>query len=287
MTFVAIDFETGDPKRDSACAVALVRVEDDYLVDAVSSLIRPPRPIRQDFTQIHGITQAEAAMAQPFGEVWAGLLPVLQGATALVAHNAPFDRSVLEACCQAAGLTPPSVAWEDTVALSRKAWPTLPSHKLNVVSAHLGVALKHHEALSDALACAEIYLRAQGKQLRRDGPPPAPALPPPEPPGWKTAKGVPYNPAKPYGLGLHLDDHCRIFWCCDDPYDADELARTIDDNWRRFAGRQLEAERSEWWIEYPDGSFQVLPLGKWSPERMARLRDRAEGKAEGKQRRIL
>ena len=43
MNFVAIDFETADYQRDSACAVALVRVESGKIVAREHRLIRPPR----------------------------------------------------------------------------------------------------------------------------------------------------------------------------------------------------------------------------------------------------
>ncbi|MNN77685.1 DNA polymerase III subunit epsilon [compost metagenome] len=35
----------------------------------------------------------------------------------------------------------------------------LPSHKLNVVSQHFGISLKHHDALDDARAAALILLK--------------------------------------------------------------------------------------------------------------------------------
>src|SRR5205085_9653487 len=41
--FVAIDFETADHGRDSACAVALVRVERGRIVRRETRRIRPPR----------------------------------------------------------------------------------------------------------------------------------------------------------------------------------------------------------------------------------------------------
>ena len=41
--FVAIDFETADYGPDSACAVALVRVEGSRIVRRSYFLIRPPR----------------------------------------------------------------------------------------------------------------------------------------------------------------------------------------------------------------------------------------------------
>ncbi len=45
-----------------------------------------------------------------------------------------------------------------TVQLSRKAFEGLTNYKLNTVAEALGFPLNHHDALSDALACANIML---------------------------------------------------------------------------------------------------------------------------------
>ena len=118
-SFVAIDFETADFGRDSACAVGVVRVERNRIVQSESRLIRPPR---RDFvfTYIHGIAWEDVADAAPFGEVWKELRDLLQGVEFLVAHNAPFDRSVLHACCLSARLDPPPLPFECTVRHARK-----------------------------------------------------------------------------------------------------------------------------------------------------------------------
>ena len=42
-TFVAIDFETADYGRDSACALALVRVEAGVIVQRAVHYSRPPQ----------------------------------------------------------------------------------------------------------------------------------------------------------------------------------------------------------------------------------------------------
>ena len=109
-TFVAIDFETADHGRDSACAVGLARVERGRVVRCESHLIRPPR--RQfAFTHVHGITWPMVARQPNFAELWPTLAGRLEGASFLAAHNAPFDRSVLLACCALAGLEPPALTF--------------------------------------------------------------------------------------------------------------------------------------------------------------------------------
>ena len=156
--FVAIDFETADWWADSACAVGLVRVENLKVVAKEVVLIRPPRS-RIQFTSIHGITWAMVREAPRFAEIWPRLAPLLAGAKALVAHNAPFDRKVLRTCCTVAGLPVPALPFICTVQIARKKWNRRPN-KLPAVCARLGIGLKHHDAGSDAEACARILIAA-------------------------------------------------------------------------------------------------------------------------------
>lgn len=156
--FVAIDFETADYGRDSACAVGLVRVENGKIAAREHRLIRPPRR-HIAFTYIHGIAWDDVKDAPAFCDAWPELRPMLEGAEFLAAHNAAFDRGVLNACCCSAGCHSPSQPWVCTVSLARKTWK-LPSAALPNVCRHLGLTLRHHQALSDAEACANILLAA-------------------------------------------------------------------------------------------------------------------------------
>lgn len=157
-TFVAIDFETADRGRDSACAVGLVRVERGEIVARVEQLIRPPRR-HFEFTYIHGIEWKDVATAPTFGEAWGALAEVLRGAEFLAAHNATFDRSVLDACCRAAGLPEPELPFRCSMRLARQVWSLYPTN-LPAVCRHLDIGLDHHRAASDAEACARIFLEA-------------------------------------------------------------------------------------------------------------------------------
>ncbi len=156
--FVAIDFETADHGPDSACAVGVVRVEGLNVVQRRAVLIRPPRP-RFVFTYIHGITWEMVKDADGFADAWSGLAPLLDGVSALVAHNAPFDRRVLAACCAAAGLRVPDLPFLCTVQLARRKWGRKPND-LPSVCGRLGIELVHHDPASDAEACARIVIAA-------------------------------------------------------------------------------------------------------------------------------
>jgi DNA polymerase-3 subunit epsilon len=167
-SFVAIDFETADSGHDSACSVAVVRVEGGRIVGSEQRRIRPPRPTFE-FTHIHGIRWDDVADAPPFGEVWQGLAPLLAGAEFLAAHNAGFDRSVLAAGCRLGGLLPPELPFRCTVRIARAAWRLFPT-RLPDVCRFLGIPLRHHDALSDAEACARIVLAAEAEGVSADAP---------------------------------------------------------------------------------------------------------------------
>ncbi len=163
-TFAAIDFETADQGRDSACAVGAVMVREGRVADRYHQLIRPPRSSFA-FTHIHGLTFDDVRHSPAFGDMWPDLRAFMEDAGFLVAHNAGFDRSVLEACCAAADVAPPEQAFRCTVQMARAAW-NLSSASLPSVCRHLGIPLDHHDALSDAEACARIAIEALGEEAR-------------------------------------------------------------------------------------------------------------------------
>lgn len=161
MTFTAIDFETATGKRNSACAVGIVTVENGQISEEFYSLIQPPGNTYFGMNiAVHGIHPADTANAPTFEELYPEIKPRLRGRR-LVAHNESFDRSVLRRTMEyyeldytELGLTE---RWECTMRIY-KAKGFMP-YKLNACCERLGIALRHHEALSDAIGCAHLYLR--------------------------------------------------------------------------------------------------------------------------------
>lgn len=156
--FAAIDFETADYGRDSACAVAIVVAEAGKIVVKESFLVQPPR---RDFvfTYLHGISWKDVARKPCFDALWPEIEPLLAGIDFIAAHNASFDRGVLHACCEAADISFPDIHFLCTMKLARRLWNVYPT-KLSDVCRHFRIPLKHHDAESDALACANIVLKA-------------------------------------------------------------------------------------------------------------------------------
>lgn len=165
--FVAIDFETASYSRDSACSIGIVVVSDGKITAKEQYFIRPPSK-EFVFTHIHGLTWAHVKDAPRFNKLWPKISDFLKSIDFLAAHNASFDHGVLSACCENVGLTPPSLPFVCTVQLARSYWGIHPTKLPNVCDV-LGIKLKHHEALSDAEACARIVLAAEKQGWRFRG----------------------------------------------------------------------------------------------------------------------
>ena len=162
MNFLALDFETANYYQDSACALGLVRVENDKIVVQESFLIRPPYRYFV-FTYIHGIAWEDVQDKPSFAEHWNSIKPFFEGVDFAVAHNAGFDKNVLRACCNRHGIVIPDVDFKCTMKLSRKVFNLYPTN-LPAVCRNFNIELQHHDALSDTLACARIMIEIIKKQ---------------------------------------------------------------------------------------------------------------------------
>ena len=156
--FAALDFETADFERDSACALSIIVVNKGEIVDKWHSLIQPPRRTFY-FTYLHGISWSDVKNKPKFNEILPDIRRLLDQVDFVAAHNASFDRSVLRACCNFYSLDPINLPFVCTVRLARKAWSLKPAALPNVCS-HLKIPLNHHDAESDSHACAQILLAA-------------------------------------------------------------------------------------------------------------------------------
>lgn len=156
--WVAIDFETATREATSACALGVAVLEDGDVVETASWLIRPPfNEYEHRNTMIHGLCAEDTELAPEFDEVWWEIRQVLEGAR-LLAHNATFDIRVLRELLISREIPAPDYEYACTVAMARAVMPRLPNHRLDTVCEHCGISLVHHDAASDAEACARIAL---------------------------------------------------------------------------------------------------------------------------------
>lgn len=158
MTFTAIDFETATAFHP--CSVGIVTVENGVIVDEYVTLIKPPKNEFSPFTiAVHGIYPRDTVNAKSFVEIYPEIRKRLQNRV-VVAHNESFDRNVLAKSMAFYGLDYQelniSSRWECTVKIYKA--KGLKPAKLSDCCREMNITLNHHEALSDATACAKLYL---------------------------------------------------------------------------------------------------------------------------------
>lgn len=156
--FTAIDFETANGQRNSACQLGIAVINDGKVTMRKSWLIKPPSDYFT-FSYLHGITYANVRQKPTFGELWPEIQPYIERKI-VAAHNACFDTGVLLATLKTYQLPIPKFHVIDSLQVARKTWPGLSNHKLSTVADYLKIDLNHHEAESDAVACAAIICRA-------------------------------------------------------------------------------------------------------------------------------
>lgn len=159
-SFVAIDFETATGYRNSACSVGIVTVTNGVICDEYHTLIQPPR--NEYWSQnigVHGISPRDTISAPTFEDVYAEFKKRLAGRT-VVAHNEVFDRGVLKHTMAFYDIAYHDIElpdrWECTLKIYRS--KGFSPANLHACCDKMGVSLNHHEALSDARACAMLYL---------------------------------------------------------------------------------------------------------------------------------
>ncbi len=155
-TLIAIDFETSDYVPNSACAIGMVKIFNGEIIDEFYSLIKPPSS-KIYFYHIHGLTWSILKRYKTFSDQWSNIESFIHNSFAFVAHNASFDKRILNGTCEHYGITAPTIQFYCTLKGSRKNLK-LKSNSLQNVCNHLNIGLNHHNALSDALASAQIFM---------------------------------------------------------------------------------------------------------------------------------
>ena len=149
--FTAIDFETAQGYRWSICQVGLVRVEHGKITNEINLLVQPPNNYYWNkFIEIHGITPEKTAKAPSFDKIWHKIEPYIKDQI-VVAHNGlAFDFPVLAKTLEYYGMKSPEYEKQCTYRI-------FGSNLASLCKVHK-IPLNHHDALSDAKACAELFL---------------------------------------------------------------------------------------------------------------------------------
>lgn len=154
--FVAIDFETGNPQRVSACALGYAKVSAGIIIETKGYLLKPIGGHAPFQSLIHGLKDEHTFNKPAFGDIFPEIKNILD--FPIVGHGL-FDKQVLKALSDhfSLGLR---FNYIDSTAIAKQKLPSLKNHKLKTLVQHFGLpTFRHHDAAEDALACANVFLK--------------------------------------------------------------------------------------------------------------------------------
>ncbi len=156
--YVVFDLETTgfSARNDEIIEIGAVKVEKGKVIDRFSTFVKASKPLPEKIKELTSITDDMLKNAPLIEDVFPKFIEFIDGAP-LVAHNADFDMSFINALCYKNGLSViPSI---DTIAMARQLLLGIKRFGLSVVAKHLKVSLQnHHRAVDDAEATAHIFI---------------------------------------------------------------------------------------------------------------------------------
>ena len=158
--FVALDFETATPFRNSICEIGLTVVKDGILCETKTWRVQPPNnQYNRINIGVHGIRPEDTINCKTFHELWPEVSPYLENQL-LVMHNSAFDSYVLYDSLLAHSIPFPSCVFVCSYQLAKRTFTSLSEFGLSALCFALDIPFtQHHNAGADAAACAEVFLR--------------------------------------------------------------------------------------------------------------------------------
>lgn len=135
------------------------------------ALVDPDRDVPEKVTELTGHTR-ESLRGKGFFKEHAQAFLDFIGDSQLIAHNADFDRSFINAELDRAGFAEiPTSRFTDTLQIAREKFPGSPA-SLDALCKRFGVSLASrdkHGAIIDSILLAEVYLQLKGGRMHTLG----------------------------------------------------------------------------------------------------------------------
>lgn len=156
--YVVFDLETTglDVMSNGITEIGAVKIKNGKIVEQFTTLIKPDYLITEDNIAITGITPEMVKDSPKISAVLPDFMKFIEGSV-LVAQNASFDMKFLK---RFAGAEEYEVKNKvlDTMELARTYLPELRHNDLKTLADKFGIVFRHHRALSDAYATAEVFI---------------------------------------------------------------------------------------------------------------------------------
>ncbi len=157
--FVIVDLETTgfSPANSEIIEIGAIKVENNKIVDKMDIFVRPSRPLSWYTTNLTGITNEMVDEGFAITEALK-IFDEFSSGHRLLAHNARFDMSFLDAYMQkklGKGVRSDAM---DTLKISKSVIKGLPSYKLGSLADYFGIDYSGaHRALRDCEITLDVY----------------------------------------------------------------------------------------------------------------------------------
>lgn len=148
MRYLFIDVETPNRYNDSICSIAWILRDEQEEIKREYQLINPESSFDSMNISIHGIKPDDVSESPTFIEYWNKTLNTLCDSSIIIAHNAPFDLSVISKALYSKNLEIPRIKYIDTMPLFRILHPN-ESCKLKDIAKRYGIEYQSHNAMAD------------------------------------------------------------------------------------------------------------------------------------------
>lgn len=149
--FVSIDFEHATSNKGTVCSVGIVTFKSGEIIDEFHSFVQPPNNEYSPYTiAVHGIKPQTTLNSPFFDEIFHEIKNRINEKI-VVAHGAfHTDKHCLEQAMDYYNI-------DNDLKIEWVCTQSLLNTKLNLACKACGIELQHHEALSDAKACGQLY----------------------------------------------------------------------------------------------------------------------------------
>ncbi|MDD3619237.1 MAG: 3'-5' exonuclease [Desulfobulbaceae bacterium] len=161
-TVIILDFETTGLSTDCgdrAIEIGAVRLDDWMVTDHFQGIMNPGFRISPFIEAFTGISNDMVEAAPPCEEVMAQFAEFI-GDHPLVAHNAAFDRRILDSEFRYIGRERTNIM-ACSMLTARRVFPRAPNHKLGTLVDYCGIFTDgiFHRALADAEMTCRLWVR--------------------------------------------------------------------------------------------------------------------------------
>lgn len=168
---IVYDVETTglNREKDRLTEIGAVKIKNLRVIDSFNTMVNPGRSIPQNIVELTGITDAMVENAPGEKEAVEEFFKFCGDNPVMVAHNAKFDNSMIDAVCKRQNIKHEYTSI-DTLIMSRAMLPTLGRHTLDNVAKHLKLGkFDHHRACDDAMILAKIFIKLMEKLVSENG----------------------------------------------------------------------------------------------------------------------